>query len=170
MKKHTDTRQTWAMHECYIRKFIISNYLIMRHLITWSKTSELLIEGISCTDSIEEGAKEKHEQKTKTTLKKRQSGVPGADLHGHPLPTEVQACRRHCSRIFAFSPPLGAGIQVYLPAGTGRTPPRLLRIVCRCAPGSFSCMLDILLNTSFLDDMGDHSKSKFAEFLFFFLY
>lgn len=64
--------------------------------------------------------------------------------------------------VFAFSPPLGAGIQVYLPAGTGRTPLRLLRFVCRRAPGSFSCMLDILLNTSFLDDMGDHSKSKFV--------
>lgn len=92
-------------------------------------------------------------------------------MHGYPLPTEVRACRRHCSRIFAFSPPLGAGIQVYLPAGTGRTPLRLLRIVCRRAPGSFSCMLDILLNTSFLDDMGDHSKSRFAEFcLFFFIF
>lgn len=87
-------------------------------------------------------------------------------MHEHPLPTEVRACRRHCSRVFAFSPPLGAGIQVYLPAGTGRTPLRLLRIVCRRAPGSF-CMLDILLNTSFLDDMGDHSKSKFAELFLF---
>lgn len=108
--------------------------------------------------------------KNQNNIKKEAEWGSRGRFAWHPLPTEVQACRRHCSRIFAFSPPLGAGIQVYLPAGTGRTPPRLLRIVCRCAPGSFSCMLDILLNTSFLDDMGDHSKSKFAEFFcsFFF--
>ncbi|XP_049930197.1 insulin gene enhancer protein isl-2a isoform X1 [Epinephelus moara] len=40
-------------------------------------------------------------------------------------------------------------------------------LLCRSSPPSiglhwayFSCMVDILLNTSFLDDMGDHSKKK----------
>lgn len=112
------------------------------------------------------GGKKRHMSKNLKKTKNKESGVPEADLHGRPLPTEVRACRRHCSSIVAFSPPLGAGIQVYAPAGTGRTPLRLLRIVCRRAPGSFSCMLDILLNTSFLDDMGDHSKSKSAYFFF----
>lgn len=49
--------------------------------------------------------------------------------------------------------------------GTGRSPLRLLSSVYRRAPGYFSCMVDILLNTSFLDDMGDHSKSKLFLFL-----
>lgn len=43
---------------------------------------------------------------------------------------------------------------------TGRSPLPLLSSLCRLAQGYFSCMVDILLNTSFLDDMGDHSKSK----------
>lgn len=45
-------------------------------------------------------------------------------------------------------------------------------LLCRSSPPSiglhwayFSCMVDILLNTSFLDDMGDHSKSKLVLFL-----
>lgn len=51
---------------------------------------------------------------------------------------------------------------------TGRSPLRLLSSVYRRALGYFSCMVDILLNTSFLDDMGDHSKSMLL--LFFLLY
>lgn len=49
---------------------------------------------------------------------KKKSRGPRADLHGHPLPgpAEVQVCRRHWSRILAFSPPLGGGIQVLLPS------------------------------------------------------
>lgn len=60
-------------------------------------------------------------QGAKTTTTKKRSRGPGGDLHGHPLPgpTEVQVCRRHWSRIFAFSPPLGGGIQVYHPARDG---------------------------------------------------
>lgn len=49
--------------------------------------------------------------------------------------------------------------------GTGRSPLPLLSSIYRLALGYFSCMVDILLNTSFLDDMGDHSKSKILLFL-----
>lgn len=139
------------------------------------KIPELFIGRTSDFSKRKKQKKGKDECEAKATWSKEaECGVPEADLHGHPLPTEVRTCRRHCSRIFAFSPPLGAGIQVYPPAGTGRTPLRLLRIVCGRAPGSFSCMLDILLHTSFLDDMGDHSKSKLSIILlfwgFFFLF
>lgn len=48
--------------------------------------------------------------------------------------------------------------------GTGRSPLRLLSSVYRRARSYLSCMVDILLNTSFLDDMGDHSKSKLLIF------
>lgn len=77
--------------------------------------------------------------KTTPNLKKKErkkkSRGPGGNLHGHPLPgpTEVQVCRRHWSRIFAFSPPLGGGIQVYHPArnGTFSSAAPLLRVSAR---------------------------------------
>lgn len=70
--------------------------------------------------------------------------------------------------IFVFSPPLGGGIQVYHPARDGTVSSAFCSSpssVCRLALGYSSCMVDILLNTSFLDDMGDHSKSKIIPFL-----
>lgn len=54
--------------------------------------------------------------------------------------------------------------------GTGRSPLPLLSSIYRLALGYFSCMVDILLNTSFLDDMGDHSKSKLFLFLLLYFY
>lgn len=78
------------------------------------------------------------------------------------------SCRRHWSMVFVFSPPPGGGIQVYPAARDGTV--GLLR---RCSPPSvgvqldfLSCMVDVLLNTSFLDDMGDRSKSKIGYFHF----
>ncbi|XP_077954057.1 insulin gene enhancer protein ISL-2A-like isoform X2 [Gasterosteus aculeatus] len=47
-----------------------------------------------------------------------------------------------------------------LSSSQGRSPLALLSSIYRLAPGYSSCMVDILLNSSFLDDMGDHSKKK----------
>lgn len=147
-----------SVYNCWIIRNVLHGHIISENsrAVNWKNVPHRQSTGVvgGAKKTLEWKKNKKNQQKNK------ESGVPEADLHGRPLPT----CRRHYSSIFAFSPPLGAGIQVYPPAGTGRTPLRLLRIVCRRAPGSFSCMLDILLNTSFLDDMGDHSKSKSAYF------
>lgn len=107
-------------------------------------------------------AAQRNEQKGEVSLKKlkgekkEQSGVPGADLHGRPLPTEVRACRRHWPTDLCF-------------LSTSRCGNTSLS-ASRDGTGS-SCMLDVLLNASFLDDMGDRSKSTFAEVLvLFFIY
>ena len=103
------------------------------------------------------------EQKERRKKAHREQGGPGGDLHGTLSPQRSRSCRRHWSRIFVFSPPLSVEeYKFIIQPGTGRSPlPLLSSVLSGFAPGSFSCMVDILLNASFLDDMGDHSKSKF---------
>lgn len=79
---------------------------------------------ISNNNSDSQFKKPKEEKKTEQGSRRRFA------WHPLPGPTEVQVCRRHWSRIFVFSPPLGGGIQVYHPArdGTG--------LLCRSSPPS----------------------------------
>lgn len=102
--------------------------------------------------------------------KKKKSRGPGGDLHG-TLSLDPQKSRFAdvTGRGSLFS--LHLSVEEYkfiIQPGTGRSPLPLLSSIYRLALGYFSCMVDILLNTSFLDDMGDHSKSKL--FLFLLLY
>lgn len=98
---------------------------------------------------------------SKKPIEKKSRGL-GVDLHGTLFP-DPQRSRfvDVTGRESLFS--LHLSVEEYkfiIQPGTGRSHLPLLSNICRLAPGYFSCMVDILLNTSFLDDMGDHSKSK----------
>lgn len=100
----------------------------------------------------------------------KQSRGPEGNLHG-TLSLDVQKSRSAdvTGRGSLFSLHLSVvEYKFIIQPGTGRSPLPLLSSICRLALGFFSCMVDILINTSFLDDMGDHSKSKI--FLFLLLY
>lgn len=61
-----------------------------------------------------------HSQSVHRVKRKKRAGVQEEIcMAPSPGPTEVQVCRRHWSRSFVFSPPLGGGIQVYHPARDG---------------------------------------------------
>ena len=99
--------------------------------------------------------------------KQQREGGPGGDLHGSLSadPQRSGFCRRHWSMISVFSPPPEEEYEFIIQPGTGRCALPLLSSISRVARGFLCCMVDILLNTSFLDDMGDHSKSKKPPFL-----
>jgi len=93
--------------------------------------------------------------------KKKEQGSRG-DLHGTLSPDQQRSRFADVTgrgSLFALHLPVEE-YKCIIQSGTGRSPLPLLSFIYRLALGYFSCMVDILLNTSFLDDMGDHSKSK----------
>ena len=115
---------------------------------------------ISNNNSDSQFKKPKEEKKNRTGVQEEICMAPSPRTHRSPgLQTSLveDLCFLSTSRWWNTS----------LSSSQGRdgSPLPLLSSICRLALGFFSCMVDILLNTSFLDDMGDHSKSKIFLFL-----